>query len=1579
MFKKFNILLILSLLIFISVSAVSAVEDGDVNLTSDEVHLDTIEVSDIQDEVSLDEESNLNTVEEENILTSNEYTVTSSNYGTYFDDNGNVKSIVNSGDTIKLSGSFSSKKFIFNKTVNVVGENSDMKNSIVTLLNGASGSIVSNLKIINTNEETYGIFLNGVSNCLVKQCNIDNNGRSSYPICVGNNANYNNITDNHLKTSGVNYGHGTRSTPALVLSGSHYNTLSNNFIEVDDANAIYLSVYNGGPLNGGNSNYNLIFNNTIHYNVVPTSWSYAIQIMGDRNTIKSNKIIGAYRGISTTGYSNIITENRIINLTGADYNNNFAVVGGEYGIVGSSNSIITNNYIENARIISTGAGIRAIDNSVVENNNVQVISKGMGIRAEGADVEIKNNNISTESGVGVYEKDNGYGLKVTNNNISSSTAIGVLIEKINSKSMPSDVTITYNDILTGNEYAIDASGVEEGTGVIENNNVHGKKIKFPSGEYDDSKPTYKYNESQTYIINSSNIRDYINDNGNLVGVDDGAIIKFQGTFSNEVINVNKAIKILGENAVFLNSTFKVTSGGVWIENLTIINKKAERINAWGIYVNGANGVKIIGNTINVTDPNAAYAIYVLESRYVEVINNTLISDGELLTFTLLVYSSDDCIFELNKITTIGTGEVYRYDNERPIDGKSFMINGTEVCVDGNELCIDGTTYCLDGNELCIDGVTYCLDGNEFCIDGVAYSINGNEFCIDGTSYCLDGNTLYVNKTVYCLDGQTECIDGVTYSVNGTEFCIDGVTYCLDGNELCIDGTTYCLDGNELCIDGTTYCLDGSGELCIDGVTYCLDGSGVIVNGNVYNSHIVPEIYRTYGILLLYSSGNAILNNDVHAESKLNKTYPAFGLNSSQNSIVGIDIYYNSHNNTVSNNFIYVWANDNYLYGLGVLGSMTGHQAPEGQGASNNEFIGNIIELYGPFVGTGIIIGFESTGTLAEDNNIYINTTVSYGINLEQSQNSTLINNNLILKSDVNYGIEVYTSSGNVIKGNNINATGKSVYGIIVSGSNNEIKNNAINASGNGENVTFDTGDKLGVGNGGIILFGNSTENNLISNNIVSLKGFAITAEAGGNTIEDNYLISEMGNGTAGINATSGNTIKGNYMYLIDASFPYSSVPYLEEARIVLVTNTNLDGAKVKFYNGERGLIGEATVIDGNATLKITFPADFVVGSYPISAIISKEDHKTTEFESMLVIRPGNLNVHVSNISVKPGLKAKYSVKVTNALGNPVSGLTVDFRYFTFTSQIAFSGKTDKNGNLNLVEPFDKAFASEDIVEVCISVIDKTNTYSSASAICNVTVLDAAPITIKINSKLSFNAPLAKITDNNGFAVVNKQVTVKIDGKSHTLRTDSNGEVILPTVKAGSHSVTVSSSKDSTYAAGSASSKVTVVATISGNKNANVYFGNTVQYKIRIADKNGNYLGANKFITIKVNGKSHKIKTNKNGYATYNIKKIGTYTVTAQYNGYKVSNKIVIKPTLIAKNIIKKKAKKIKFSAKLVNKKGKILKNKKVTFKVNGKKYTPKTNKKGIATVSIKNLKVGKYKITSSYGGCTVKNTITIKK
>lgn len=152
-----------------------------------------------------------------------------------------------------------------------------------------------------------------------------------------------------------------------------------------------------------------------------------------------------------------------------------------------------------------------------------------------------------------------------------------------------------------------------------------------------------------------------------------------------------------------------------------------------------------------------------------------------------------------------------------------------------------------------------------------------------------------------------------------------------------------------------------------------------------------------------------------------------------------------------------------------------------------------------------------------------------------------------------------------------------------------------------------------------------------------------------------------------------------------------------------------------------------------------------------------------------------------------------------------------------------------------------------------------------------------------------------------------------------------------------------------------------------------------KYKVLVT-KDGKAVSAGEIVKITFDGKTKNVKTDNDGYATLTLDATPkTYTIKAVYNGVIKSNKVTIKNVLKASNISKKKAKKIKFSATLKTSKGKAIVGKKITFKFNGKNYSAKTNKKGVATITFKNLKVGKYTITSKYGVCTVKNTIKIKK
>ena len=1519
MIKKLNMLVLL-LIILLSVGVVSASED--VNITDDNTNADILEISDVDNSMGDNTQSA-------------SHTITQDNYGDYFDNNGNlIESSLNSGDTIYLSGSFDKCNFTIDKKVNIEGTSTNLKNSRITLLSGASGSSISNLNIANTKDETYGIFLNSASNCIIKDCTIINQGKSSYCICVANGANYNNITDNYLKEMGVTYGHGSRSTSPLLVSGAHYNYIANNHLETDDANGIYLSSYSGGPLKGGSSNFNVIYNNTVHYNVLPTSWAYGIQVMGSNNTVDSNKVIGGYRGISTAGYKNIIINNEIINITGADYNNPNVESGGEYGIVASANSYVANNVITGAKIISTGAGMSVIDNSIVENNLVNITLKGRGIVAAGSNVVIKNNTVFTELGSGVYEKDEGTGLLVEKNEITSVSGVGILIEKVSSRRMPKNVTIIDNIISTGNKYAIDAAGVQAHTSLIDNNLVSGL-INSPSGIIDTSKPTYIF-KGKLLNITPENIRTYVNDNGGLTSeVNDGDILSFSGTFSNEVIYVTKAVKITGNNPVFLNSTFKVTSGNVLIENLTIINKYAERVNAWGIFINQAPGVRIINNNITVNDPKAAYAIYILESSDIDVWGNYLSSEGDFLTFTLLSYSSESCNFFNNTIKTIGTGESYKFSPEQCIDGNELVINGRSYCLDGNELVINGIRYCLDGNELSINGVSYCLDGNELVIDGTKYCLDGQEFSINGTKYCLDGQEFSIDGTKYCLDGSEFVIDGTRYCldgnelsingtaftlssneivINGTRYCldgqevvIDGTKYCLDGQELVINGKYYCLDGNELVIDGTRYCLDGQ-EVVIDGTKYCLDGNELVINGTTYcvdgseyasgGAHVVSEIYRTYGILLLYSSNNLISENNVNVTSKLKGKYSNIGNESSQNSIVGIDLYYNCHNNIISNNKVFVKGNDNFIYGMGVLGYFTGHSAPEGQGATNNSFKENEITLEGVYCVEGVIIGDESEDTLIADNEVNIKSDcVGYGIYFEMSHKSIVTNNNLNLTSQVIYGIIGYDSNDNVLSDNSVNANAYHVYGILFSnGKNNKISKNKIYANATGKDITFINTDSLGYGNAGLYLKANSTDNLVEDNEITALKGYAILLDDGAvnNKVNDNYLVGENTHGNNAVSGLGNNHVSDNYIYEANPSISAVNVPYLGTGIFTLTFGSALNGAIVSFFDADGNLFANSTVSNGVATASFKFDSTYIPAQYLFSAKLSKENYKSSSYNIKFTILKGNLVITMDKISVEQGSTVNVIVKVHDELGNPINGVTVEF---------------NRMNSANRLTPMGNA-----------------------------------------------------ITNTNGIATLSYNVPASLTEGTHT---------IVAEVDAFNYYNGVSSSS---------SLIVNKKILITGAKNYVVYYGNTVVYKVKIVDANGKSVGSNVKVTFKLNGKTKVVPTDKNGVASYNVKlAVGKYTISAQCGIHKVSKTITFKPTLTAKNISKKKSKITKFTVKLVGKNGNVLKNKKITFKIKNKKFTAKTNKKGVATLSFKNLKVGKYTIYSAFGGCTIKNTITIKK
>ena len=167
----------------------------------------------------------------------------------------------------------------------------------------------------------------------------------------------------------------------------------------------------------------------------------------------------------------------------------------------------------------------------------------------------------------------------------------------------------------------------------------------------------------------------------------------------------------------------------------------------------------------------------------------------------------------------------------------------------------------------------------------------------------------------------------------------------------------------------------------------------------------------------------------------------------------------------------------------------------------------------------------------------------------------------------------------------------------------------------------------------------------------------------------------------------------------------------------------------------------------------------------------------------------------------------------------------------------------------------------------------------------------------------------------------------------------------------------------------------------------IYYGDG-KYKVKLTNSSGKAI-AGQYVSFKINGKTiAKVKTNKTGWAVFKIptKYVPkTYKFTVSALGKTYNKKVTVKQVLTLKSVkVRKYAKKLVLTATL--KKGKTaLKSKQLTFKFNGKTYKAKTNKKGIAKVTIKKsvlkkLKIGKkvkYQVT--YIKDTVKRTAKVKK
>lgn len=382
----------------------------------------------------------------------------------------------------------------------------------------------------------------------------------------------------------------------------------------------------------------------------------------------------------------------------------------------------------------------------------------------------------------------------------------------------------------------------------------------------------------------------------------------------------------------------------------------------------------------------------------------------------------------------------------------------------------------------------------------------------------------------------------------------------------------------------------------------------------------------------------------------------------------------------------------------------------------------------------------------------------------------------------------------------------------------------------------------------------------------------------------------------------------------------------------------------------------------NGTVSIDLD-DLNAGSNHLRIVLDPTIYDCNEIDYDFNVDVYETKVLVADSSTVYNNNFIYKIKLVDFDGNPLSGKKIEYSL----NNVKYIGTTDKNGEITLSNL--KAGTYNLVVNFKGEKL-YLNSSNSSTITIKTTVLLPSYSNYTYGSKYS-----VKFLDKNLNPLKNTDVTIVFGGKKFKLRTDSNGIVKIDNyLSPGTYSVKVKNPntlEERTHT-------IKVLARISSNNDLTMYYGAGSYYKVRVYDNYGR-IAQNVSVKFNINGKNYYRTTDKNGFASLKINlKPKVYTISATYKGFTVKNKVTVKSTVITKNLSKKKARIIKFTAKLVNSKGTVLKYKYITFKFKGKKYKRKTNKYGIATIGLKNLRRVKYTIYSSYGKLTIKNTIRIK-
>ncbi|WP_258393699.1 right-handed parallel beta-helix repeat-containing protein [Methanosphaera stadtmanae] len=652
--------------------------------------------------------------------------------------------------------------------------------------------------------------------------------------------------------------------------------------------------------------------------------------------------------------------------------------------------------------------------------------------------------------------------------------------------------------------------------------------------------------------------------------------------------------------VFVNETAKI-NGSIILKNPESYDKDILNKTKYAFYI-GKNLYKIEDTlsteiTRNTTDNIILYAKPTITSKTTNILVLKL-SQHQYLTITPENYES-----------YIFNNELIGVDEDTNIIFKGDFINKGQISITTPGIIINGENATFTNTSFELDDVNITIKNMK---------INNT----DTTEYTIKSagnNNKIINNTIY------------TYNTNGKTAAIANT----GGSNILISNNTVKVYGPALTI------------------TY---GSGT-------------SIANTQGILSVGGENNIISKNNVKV---YNSTNPDDNLYST---IEGITAPGKSNNILIINNNVTV-TGGRFNYGINTLDRVnntiikdnnihvTGHRYVNGiqmgNKATNCTITGNNI--------TGICY---NTTTFTDDNEPLAFGIITTSMGGGRTNNITITNNNIQLNSSVIYGMEIYQTSNTTINNNTILGNGNYTMGIgLAHSEDNTIINNEMILYGNSNIKINDIVEEIRPANTGIQIQQNS-HNTQIDNNTIIIKDIGqhdltINTENSikNTTITNNKLTTSTKTGTRTINTNYDTYLENNTRAIINTKIVLETINAqvgdtinlkayvydiygnpINTGRVVFKVN----GKTIKDANGN---IIYATVKDGIATIEnYTVPANW----FKIKSVLSAVYGGTSTYEQTrtnntipmnITKKTATMTMTTNTTTTKPGQTIKITVKIT---------------------------------------------------------------------------------------------------------------------------------------------------------------------------------------------------------------------------------------------------------------------------------------------------------------------------------------------